>query len=29
LWVWNRFGQTCTWLPDGRKIYIGGEHEDW
>jgi len=29
VWTWKRFGQTCTVLPDGRKIYIGGEHEDW
>ncbi len=24
----DRFGQSLTVLPDGRKIYIGGEHED-
>ena len=24
----DRFGQSCTWLPDGRRLYIGGEHED-
>jgi hypothetical protein len=29
VWTWRRFGQTYTVLPDGRKIYVGGEHEDW
>jgi hypothetical protein len=29
IWTWRRFGQTCDELPDGRRIYIGGEHEDW
>lgn len=29
LWTWKRFGQTTTTLPDGRIVYIGGEHEDW
>jgi hypothetical protein len=29
IWTWERFGQSQTHLPDGRKIYIGGEHEDW
>ena len=29
MWTWRRFGQTCTELPDGRKIYIGGEYDDW
>src|SRR5580704_3270703 len=29
VWTSYRFGQTCTVLPDGRKIYIAGEHEDW
>ena len=24
----DRFGQSVTELPDGRVIYIGGEHED-
>ncbi|PUA30085.1 MAG: hypothetical protein B0W54_06040 [Cellvibrio sp. 79] len=28
-WSFDRFGQSITELPDGRKIYIGGEHEDW
>lgn len=27
-WCFDRFGQSCTCLPDGRKLYIGGEHED-
>lgn len=27
-WSWERFGQTATNLPDGRKIYIAGEYED-
>jgi hypothetical protein len=27
-WSFSRFGQTATELPDGRKIYIAGEHED-
>lgn len=27
-WCCNRFGQTATLLPDGREIWIGGEHED-
>lgn len=27
-WCFERFGQTKTELPDGRIIYIGGEHED-
>jgi hypothetical protein len=29
VWTWQRFGRTSTRLPDGRLIYIGGEHEDW
>lgn len=29
LWTWQRHGHTVTNTPDGRKIYIGGEHEDW
>lgn len=28
-WCFNRFGQSATHLPDGRRILIGGEHEDW
>lgn len=27
-WCFDRMGQSVTELPDGRKIYIGGEHED-
>lgn len=27
-WCFDRFGQSMTELPDGRIIYIGGEHED-
>jgi hypothetical protein len=27
-WCFDRFGQSCTILPDGRKVYIAGEHED-
>ncbi len=27
-WCFERFGQTKTELPDGRIIFIGGEHED-
>ncbi|MFQ3245896.1 MAG: hypothetical protein ACI9SP_002545 [Arenicella sp.] len=27
-WCFDRFGQTKTKLPDGRVVYIGGEHED-
>lgn len=25
----GRVGQTTTELPDGRLVFIGGEHEDW
>ncbi|MGK7873956.1 MAG: hypothetical protein AB4426_11790 [Xenococcaceae cyanobacterium] len=28
-WCFDRFGQTSTKLPDGRIVYIGGEHEDY
>jgi hypothetical protein len=28
-WCFDRFGQSSTPLPDGRVIYIGGEHEDY
>ncbi len=28
-WSMDRFGQSCTVLPDGRKVYIAGEHEDF
>ena len=27
-WSFDRFGQSATELPDGRIIYIAGEHED-
>ncbi|CAF1334832.1 unnamed protein product, partial [Didymodactylos carnosus] len=27
-WCFARFGATQTYLPDGRLIHIGGEHED-
>lgn len=27
-WCFDRYGQSTNQLPDGRKIYIGGEHED-
>ena len=27
-WCFERFGQSETLLPDGRRLYIGGEHED-
>lgn len=27
-WSFERFGQSTTELPDGRKIQIAGEHED-
>ena len=29
VWSFMRFGATCTKLPDGRLVCIGGEHEDW
>lgn len=29
VWCFDRFGATVTVLPDGRHIYIGGEHEDF
>ena len=28
-WCFDRFGQSSTSTPDGRIIYIGGEHEDY
>ncbi len=28
IWCAQRFGQTCTALPDGRLVLVGGEHED-
>ena len=27
-WSFDRFGQSRTELPDGRIVFIGGEHED-
>ena len=27
-WCFDRFGMTETVLPDGRRVFIGGEHED-
>ncbi|HET6382847.1 MAG TPA: ankyrin repeat domain-containing protein [Armatimonadota bacterium] len=29
VWCAQRFGQTLTFLPDGRIVQIGGEHEDY
>ncbi|KAF7982859.1 hypothetical protein HWV62_25078 [Athelia sp. TMB] len=30
VWCFHvRFGKTATRLPDGRIVYIAGEHEDW
>lgn len=28
-WCFDRFGQTQTRLPDGRLVFVGGEHEDY
>lgn len=28
-WCFDRFGQSHITLPDGRELFIGGEHEDW
>jgi hypothetical protein len=28
IWCANRFGQSFTFLPDGRAVLVGGEHED-
>lgn len=28
-WCFSRFGQSETTLPDGSRVFIGGEHEDW
>ncbi|MES9901521.1 MAG: hypothetical protein ABW168_02420, partial [Sedimenticola sp.] len=27
-WCFDRFGQSETMLPDGRRIFVAGEHED-
>jgi ankyrin repeat protein len=29
IWCAQRFGQSITFMPDGRIIQIGGEHEDY
>lgn len=29
VWCAQRFGQSLTFLPDGRIVQIGGEHEDY
>jgi len=29
VWCFDRFGQTATTLPDGRVVYVAGEHEDY
>jgi hypothetical protein len=29
VWCFDRFGQSCTPLPDGRTVWIAGEHEDY
>jgi hypothetical protein len=28
MWCFDRFGQSTTQLPDGRILYVAGEHED-
>ncbi len=28
VWCADRFGQSLTFLPDGRMVQVGGEHED-
>jgi len=28
-WCFSRFGQTKTELPDGRTLFVAGEHEDF
>lgn len=28
-WCFDRFGQSASRLPDGREIWISGEHEDY
>ncbi|MCC6954237.1 MAG: hypothetical protein IT290_08980 [Deltaproteobacteria bacterium] len=28
VWCAERFGQSVTFLPDGRMVLVGGEHED-
>lgn len=29
IWCADRFGQSVSLMPDGRLIFIGGEHEDY
>lgn len=29
MWCFDRFGQSVTELPDGRRVHVGGEHEDF
>lgn len=29
IWTFDRMGRTCTELPNGRTVCIGGEHEDY
>ncbi|MCC6358099.1 MAG: hypothetical protein IT450_05100 [Phycisphaerales bacterium] len=29
MWCFSRFGMSETPLPDGRTVFIGGEHEDY
>jgi ankyrin repeat protein len=29
IWCAQRFGQSITFLPDGRIVQVGGEHEDF
>jgi hypothetical protein len=29
IWCFSRFGMTLTRLPDGRALFIAGEHEDF
>lgn len=29
VWCASRFGQSITFLPDGRIVQVGGEHEDF
>src|SRR5579862_3682276 len=29
IWTFDRMGATCTELPDGRIVCVGGEHEDF
>lgn len=29
VWSFARFGMSETELPDGSRLFVGGEHEDW